>query len=49
MNKGELKWMINELNDKSTVIRGYAQLALEVIIPNGRRNTSLQLFSRSIR
>jgi hypothetical protein len=29
VNKGELKWMINELNEKNTVIRGYAQLALE--------------------
>lgn len=29
MNKGELQWMINELNEKNTVIRGFAQLALE--------------------
>lgn len=29
MNKGELKWMINELNEKNTVIRGFAQMALE--------------------
>jgi hypothetical protein len=29
VNKDELKWMINELNEKNTVIRGYAQLALE--------------------
>lgn len=34
MKKGELKWMINELNDKKTVIRGYAQLALECDHPN---------------
>ena len=29
MEKGELKWMIAELNEKNTVIRGYAQLALK--------------------
>lgn len=29
MNKGELKWMINELNERNTVIRGFAQMALE--------------------
>ena len=28
MDKGDLKWMISELNEKNTVIRGYAQLAL---------------------
>ena len=34
MDKEELKWMIHELNDKSTVIRGYAQLAMECDHPN---------------
>lgn len=34
MNKGELKWMISELIDKNTVIRGYAQLALKCDHPN---------------
>lgn len=29
MNKEGLIWMINELNDKATVIRGYAQMALQ--------------------
>jgi hypothetical protein len=29
VNKGELKWMISELNEKNTIIRGYAQLALK--------------------
>ncbi|MEG3072383.1 MAG: hypothetical protein HQP61_04505 [Peptococcaceae bacterium] len=34
MNKKELQWMINELNDKATVIRGYAQMALECDHPD---------------
>lgn len=34
MNRGELEWMIHELNDTSSVIRGYAQLALECEHPN---------------
>ena len=34
MSKEELKWMINELNDRATVIRGYAQMALECDHPD---------------
>jgi len=29
VNKEELQWIINTLNDKATVIRGYAQMALQ--------------------
>lgn len=34
MDKGELKWLISELNDKNTVIKGYAQMALKCDHPN---------------
>lgn len=34
MNKEKLQWIINELNDKATVIRGYAQMALECDHPD---------------
>ena len=37
MNKDELKWMLSELNEKNTVIRGYAQLALECDHPKWAR------------
>lgn len=37
MNKEELKWMLNELNEKNTIIRGYAQLALECDHPRWAR------------
>jgi hypothetical protein len=34
VDKGELKWLISELNDKNTVIKGYAQMALKCDHPN---------------
>lgn len=34
MDKGALKWLISELNDKNTVIKGYAQMALKCDHPN---------------
>ena len=34
MDKGELKWLISELNDQNTVIKGYAQMALKCDHPN---------------
>ena len=34
MNRAELAWMLDELTDKATVIRGYAQMALECEHPN---------------
>jgi len=34
VNKGELRWMIHELNEKSSVIKGYAQMALECDHPH---------------
>jgi hypothetical protein len=34
VNKGELRWMIHELNEMSSVIKGYAQLALECDHPH---------------
>jgi hypothetical protein len=34
VDRGELKWLISELNDKNTVIRGYAQMALKCDHPN---------------
>lgn len=37
MNKDELKWMLSELNEKNTIIRGYAQMALECDHPKWAR------------
>jgi len=34
VDKGELKWLISEVNDKNTVIKGYAQMALKCDHPN---------------
>lgn len=37
MNKDELKWMLSELSEKNTVIRGYAQMALQCDHPKWAR------------
>ncbi len=37
MNKDELRWMLSELSEKNTVIRGYAQLALQCDHPKWAR------------
>ncbi len=47
MDREELKWMIDELNDKATVIRGYAQLALECEHP-GRSKKYIKAIIRQI-